>query len=90
MPAETLPADAFEVHKSRDFYALKPSCRFTEGMDFVEALKTARRELCGMPYVVGRKRVVIFFGSVEKMRAVRLTLLRVPDDDGRFPRYLLG
>ena len=89
MPPETVPADAFEVHKSRDFYALgkvlycmltnedadrfpilpksysvgdvaalrkvwvracaaKPACRFTEGGDFIEALKKARRELCGV------------------------------------------
>lgn len=105
MPAETLPADAFEVHKSRDFYALgkvlycmltnedadrfpilpraysvrdvaalrkvwlkacatKPSCRFSEGMDFIEALKTARRELCGMPARGWRKPVVILSAAV--------------------------
>lgn len=89
VPPEAVPADAFEVHKSRDFYALgkvlycmltnedadrfpilpksysvadvaalrkvwvracaaKPACRFTEGCDFIEALKKARRELCGV------------------------------------------
>lgn len=105
MPAETLPADAFEVHKSRDFYALgkvlycmltnedadrfpilpkaysvrdvaalrkvwlkacatKPSCRFAEGMDFVEALKTARRELCGVSDEGWRKPVVILSATL--------------------------
>lgn len=100
MPAETLPVDAFEVHKSRDFYALgkvlycmltnedadrfpilpktysvrdvavlrrvwlkacatKPSCRFTEGSDFIEALRTARRQLCGVPERMGVWRVVL-------------------------------
>ena len=105
VPAETVPADAFEVHKSRDFYALgkvlycmltnedadrfpilpksysvrdvaalrkvwlkacatKPSCRFAEGMDFIEALKTARSELCGFADGGWKKIVVILSATV--------------------------
>lgn len=94
MPTETLPVDAFEAHRSRDFFALgkvlycmltneaadrfpilpksysvrevaalrkvwlkacapRPSHRFAEGGDLIEALRAARRELCG---ILGRKR----------------------------------
>lgn len=111
MPEEALPADAFEAHKSRDFYALgkvlycmltnedadrfpilpkvysvkdvaalrkvwlracatKPSCRFFEGMDFVEALKTARRELCGMSGGGRRMSGIIVSATVAVVLAV--------------------
>ena len=112
MPVETLPADAFEVHKSRDFYALgkvlycmltnedadrfpilpksysvrdvaalrkvwlracatKPSCRFAEGVDFIGALKAARRELCGMPDG-GRKKLVVILSATVAIVLVAL------------------
>lgn len=123
MPPEALPANAFEVHKSRDFYALgkvlycmftnedadrfpvlpkaysvgdvaalrkvwlracatKPSCRFTEGRDFRDALSGARHELCGVSGVSGRKPVVaIVLAAVAATLtavAVSLVVTRTP------------
>lgn len=112
MPTETLPVDAFEAHRSRDFFALgkvlycmltnenadrfpilpksysvrevaalrkvwlkacapRPSHRFAEGCDFIEALRAARRELCG---ITVRRRMGVSAALVVAAVAAVLTI----------------